>query len=111
MDAGYPNGVAENIAWGGSTGSINQIRHVTDRHEALLISLGHRLNLIDDDYREIGTGVRYGVFTVGGFNYNASMVTENFGSCSGNSFITGVAYSDAVVDDDFYTSAKGRAGS
>ncbi len=79
MEAGYPNGVAENIAWGGSTGSINQIQHVVERHRALFVSPGHRLNLMDDDYQEIGAGVRYGVFTASGINYNASMVTENFG--------------------------------
>jgi hypothetical protein len=110
MDAGYPVGVAENIAWGGSTGTIDRIQHVIARHQALFVSPGHRVNLMNDNYREVGTGVRYGVFTTGGVNYNASMVTENFGRRSGNAFITGVAYTDAVVDNNFYSVGEGAGG-
>ncbi len=107
--AGFPGSVAENIAWGGSTGSINQIDHVFQRHAALLASPGHRQNLMNSTHEEVGTGVRYGVFT-SGTNYNASMVTEVFANRAGNPFITGVAYSDAIVDDNFYTVGEGAGG-
>jgi hypothetical protein len=107
--AGYPNSVGENIAWAGSTGQINQVQHVYERHRALLDSEGHRRNLMTEWYDEAGTGIRYGVFT-SGLNYNASMATQLFGSRHGNSFITGVAYSDLVVDDDFYTVGEGAGG-
>ena len=101
--AGYPTGVGENIAWGGSTGSINQNAHVYSRHESLFRSAGHRRNMLSAGYREIGTGVRYGVYTTGGRGYNASMVTEKFGNAGGNSFLTGVAFDDSVIADNFYT--------
>jgi uncharacterized protein YkwD len=108
--AGYPASVGENIAWGGSTGPINQVQHVAERHQALFRSASHRQNLLSDEYREIGAGVRYGVFTYNGTNYNSSMVTEDFGVRSGSAFITGVAYSDAVVDNNFYDVGEGAAG-
>ena len=101
--AGYPRGAAENISWGGSTGPIDQNAHVLDRHRRLFLSPGHRRNLLSTGHRELGTGVRYGVFSTGGTGYNASMVTENFGNAGGNVFITGVAFTDAIVPDNFYT--------
>jgi hypothetical protein len=101
--AGYPTGVGENISWGGSTGSIDQNAHVYQRHESLFRSAGHRSNLLTPGYREMGPGVRYGVFTSGGVGYNASMVTEKFGNAGGNVFLTGVVFTDAVTADNFYT--------
>ena len=104
--AGYPSAfVGENIAWGGSTGPIDQDAHVYARHRSLFLSPGHRQNIMHASYREVGLGVRYGVFQ----GYNASMVTEKFGSRGGDPFITGVAYADTIVDDDFYTIGEGAA--
>ncbi len=107
--AGYPVGVGENIAWSGSTGSVNQTNLVYELHTNLFVSPGHRTNIMSDSYRELGTGVRYGVYTSGGTGFNAGMVTEMFGNRGGNAFITGVAYTDAVVNDDFYTVGEGVA--
>ena len=102
--AGYPaTFVGENIAWGGSTGPIDQNAHVYFRHESLFLSPGHRQNMLSESYRETGPGVRYGVF----MGFNASMVTEKFASRGGDLFITGVAYADGIVDDDFYTIGEG----
>ncbi|MDA0657739.1 MAG: FG-GAP-like repeat-containing protein [Planctomycetota bacterium] len=108
--AGYSAGAGENIAWGGSTGSIDQGQHVLDRHRDLFLSAGHRRNILFDTYRELGTGVRFGVFVHQGVGYNASMVTENFGNRGGNFFITGVAYRDNLVNDDFYSLGEGSNG-
>jgi hypothetical protein len=107
--AGYPSSVAwgENIGWGGSTGQIDQEAHVYSRHQDLFLSPGHRQAMLSSGFREIGTGVRYGVFTVGGTGYNASMVTENFGNRSGDSFITGIVFADVIVADNFYTIGEG----
>ena len=107
ITAGYPVGVGENIAWGGSTFTLDQVAEVRDRHTALFRSPGHRTNILSDSYRELGTGVRFGKYTSGGVTFNASMVTEKFGNRGANAFITGVAYSDAVVADSFYTIGEG----
>jgi hypothetical protein len=110
-DAGYAAlGSTENIAWGGSSGSINQTQHVFERHEWLFKSPGHRINLLYGLFDEIGTGVRYGVFTEGGVNYNASMVTEKFAISMNKVFITGVAYTDQLTRDNFYTVGEGISG-
>jgi len=110
-DSGYvAQSTGENIAWGGSTGTINQTQHVYERHEWLFRSSGHRINLLYSLFDEIGTGVRYGVFTQNGVNYNASMVTEKFATSMNKVFITGVAYTDQIARDNFYTVGEGMAG-
>ncbi len=114
--AGYTAPVGENIAWGGSTGPIDQDAAVYDRHKSLFLSPGHRQNMLLETYREVGTGVRFGVFTTSPpdthtvIDWNASMVAEEFGSRGGDVFITGVAFSDTVVDDDFYTIGESSPG-
>lgn len=103
---GYGGGVGENIAWGGSTGTIDQIAHVGERHDGLFRSSGHRTNLLEPDYREIGPAVRFGRFTTDGRTFNASMVAQGFGFGT-TAHLTGVAFSDAVVRDRFYTVGEG----
>lgn len=105
---GYRGGVGENIAWGGSTGAIDEVAHTLERHERLFLSSGHRRNLLRADYREVGPGVRFGEFTADGDTYNASMVVENFGIGTRAS-LTGVAFTDTVASDRFYTVGEGLA--
>jgi hypothetical protein len=105
---GYPTWVGENIAWGGTTGSVDQILHTYQRHQGLFESSGHRQNIMNANYEEIGVGVRFGPYTYSnGVTYNSSMVTENFGSPGISPFITGVVYTDAADnssnDDGFYS--------
>lgn len=95
----------ENISWGGSTGTINQLAHTLARHESLFKSPGHRLNILNDNFKEIGVGVEFGKFGA----YNASMVTQDFARTGTASFITGVAYDDRN-GNDFYTPGEGRGG-
>jgi hypothetical protein len=111
-DSGYDwTFIGENIAWGGVSPPsfpIDEIEHVYERHEALFLSPGHRENILQGDFRELGTGVNYGLFTNpgNGVTYNASMVAEEFGNAAGDGFITGVVFEDgrgSLTDDDFYT--------
>ncbi len=95
----------ENISWGGTTGTVNQLTHTQARHDGLFKSPGHRLNILNDNFKEIGTGVEFGKYGV----YNASMVTEDFAKSGTASFITGVAYDDRN-DNNFYTPGEGRGG-
>lgn len=93
--AGYPaRAWAENIALH---------RCASDAHDVLFGSAGHRLNLLSTAYREIGVGVR--ARDSWGVN-----VTEVFATRLGNPFLTGVAFSDQVVADEFFTSGEGLDG-
>ena len=105
----------ENIAYRGSTKSIDATAMTAQIHQDLFVDKGytgrgHRLNLMNGDFREIGTGVYQGVFTSNGTSFNAVMGTEDFAKTGTNVFLTGVAYTDGVVNDDFYTVGEGVGG-
>ncbi|NOZ19546.1 MAG: hypothetical protein GXP25_00495 [Planctomycetes bacterium] len=109
--SGYTNyeGAGENIAmcWVGGT----QTAAVAYAHELLFVDSdvdgrGHRVNMLRDSYKEIGVGCWFG--QINGEDY--LIATEDFGWRSGNSFFTGVVYTDDVVDDDFYTPGEGLGG-
>jgi uncharacterized protein YkwD len=69
-------GIAENIAWG--TGSLGTVRAVMS---AWLHSDGHRHNILDAAYRDVGFGMRRG--SVSGYS-GASVWTGHFGYRSGS---------------------------
>jgi Ca2+-binding RTX toxin-like protein len=109
-DAGYSwNRVGENLAMLGTTGSIDVTDAVAAHHAGLFRSAGHRENMLDDGYREVGIGQQTGGFTQGGTTYNASLLTEVFGWSGNQVYVTGVAYSD-YDRDAFYSVGEGRAG-
>ncbi len=101
--AGYPAGAGENIAWFGTGGPIDENEQVYLRHEAFIVSAPHRTNLMNPGWRELGNGIKFGEFE----GRTSIMVTENFGNRRGDYFITGVAYTDAVVADAFYSLGEG----
>ncbi len=96
----------ENIAWQGTTGSLNLTSYIVDQHKALFKSPGHRENILDGDFREIGVGQIQGDFK----GYNASMVSQEY-AASGNAmrFVTGVMYDDKD-GNDFYSVGEGKGG-
>ena len=53
----------------------DQVKSIETQNDALFKSPGHRVNILQDDFREIGTGIVSGDFK----QYNALMVAENFG--------------------------------
>ena len=108
--AGYSGDVGENIAWNGSTGPINHTDETLLAHANLFASPSHRVNLLFDSYEEIGTAVEFGDFFDGANNFNAAVVAEEFGFNSGNSYLTGVAYSDTVIADNFYSVGESESG-
>ncbi len=100
----------ENIAFRGTTGTLPFTSFVTLQHGDLFKSItGHRENILDPDFREIGIGAMIGVFT-DGIDYNSVLTTQNFGTRSSAPIVTGVAYDDTVVNDDFYSVGEGRSG-
>jgi Ca2+-binding RTX toxin-like protein len=103
--AGYNWGSAgENISWSGSTGSFSLDAAVSTQHAGLFRSVGHRINILNDNYKEIGIGSVGGTFN----GYNAMMSTQNFGtSQDAGAFVTGVAYKD-TYNDNFYSMGEGQ---
>ena len=118
--AGYdfvpPWSWGENIGWWGTRpGSPSPLSTTAVLHEALFVDSGidgrgHRVNLMDPDFREIGIGIVLGEFS----GYNAEMVTEDFAytfASDSAGFLTGVAYDDGLVSgDSFYTPGEGFGG-
>jgi uncharacterized protein YkwD len=100
----------ENIAMRYSTNPIDQTSNVLMAHETLVKSTKHRPILMDNIFDEVGTGVRNGTYRISGVSYNATTVTEDFGGSSNKVFITGVAYTDLIQRDNFYTVGEGMAG-
>ncbi len=96
----------ENIAYQGSTGNINPTTTIAAEHNSLFKSSGHRTNILSDNFREIGIGAIEGEYN----GYNALMTTQNFARSGNDVFLTGVAFDDAVTDDDFYTVGEGLGG-
>ena len=99
----------ENIAWSGSTGSINGDQTVASHHRNLFLSAGHRENLLNDGFREVGLGSLTGAFKSGGTTYNSLMTTEDFARSGSQVFVTGVTYND-TDHDDFYSIGEGAGG-
>ena len=97
----------ENLAWSGTTGAIDLAASIDVHHEGLIRSAGHRVNIFGAEVREVGIGQVQGVFTSGGVNFNASMLTENFALSGTQVFVTGVAYADRD-GDAFYDIGEAR---
>lgn len=109
-DAGYQFTGAwssgENIAWNGTTGTPDLTQSITEQHQNLFLSYGHRVNIMNGYFREIGIGAITGQF----FDWNAVMTTQNFATSGSSVFLTGVIYDDSILDDDFYTVGEGLGG-
>jgi Ca2+-binding RTX toxin-like protein len=111
-DAGYVFSgswaYGENVAYNGSTGPIDATATTVKNHEGLFRSAGHRLNILADDFRELGIGNVQGVYS-NGADYNVVMTTQNFALSGSDVFVTGVCINDAD-GDDFYDVGEQRAG-
>ena len=69
---------------------------------------GHRNTIMNANLREVGISItpeNNPATAVGPL-----VITQDFGRRSGNAFITGVAYDDAVAPDYFYTPGEGLGG-
>lgn len=74
------------------------VRH----HQNLFKSAGHRKNILNGDFRNIGVGQRVGNYTFSsGTTYYSSMLTESYAKSGSEYFLTGVAYED-INNNDFY---------
>lgn len=109
-DQGYIGSVGENLSWGGSTLQIDQIAHISERHQSLFRSSGHRKNMLRSSWQEIGVSLQYGQFT-DDRTYNASMAVQNFGDRNGTPYITGVVYADTTKNNFYDIGEAVRSGS
>ena len=87
-------GWAENIAWMSTRSPAGLQNEVEQLHTNLMNSSGHRANLLNANYREIGVGLEVGQYGT----YEGAFVTQNFARSGSNSFVTGVAIGDADGD-------------
>jgi uncharacterized protein YkwD len=100
----------ENIAWAGTTApTIDLTQYALGHHEGLFKSAGHRKNILNADFREIGVGQKQGYFMLNNTNYLSSMLTEDFAKSGNNYFLTGVVYADAN-NNQFYDVGEGLDG-
>jgi uncharacterized protein YkwD len=100
----------ENIAWGGTTApTINLTSYALTHHEGLFKSPGHRLNILEANFRELGIGQRQGYFMSSSNNYLSSMLTQNFARSGSNYYLTGVVYRD-LNNNEFYDVGEGLSG-
>ncbi len=103
------NRVGENISWQGTTGTLNLEKMIAVQHQLLFKSAPHRVNILLDGFREVGVAQEEGKFKSGSNTFNASMITQNFGTSGSDVFVTGVAYTDKNKDN-FYSIGEGTKG-
>ena len=71
---------------------------------------GHRTNMMEASRNEIGVGFASGPYNYPGYGTIQSLAATHDTASNGRTFLTGVAYTDAVSDDDFYTPGEGLGG-
>ena len=98
----------ENIAMIYTTGSITVEAAIADLNHNLFLSAGHRANMLNGSFREVGLGAETGQFVYNGRTYNAAILTEDFATRGSAHFLTGVAYGDSN-GDKFYSMGEGTA--
>ncbi len=104
------NRLGENIAAQGTSGTINTVQAIEAHHAGLFRSAGHRTNLMNDAFTEVGLAQELGQFVFSGSGaLNASLLTEVFGAYGNQHFLTGVVYNDRDRDG-FYSVGEGRGG-
>jgi len=106
----------ENLAWRGTTGSIDEVATVEAQHADLFIDAGiagrgHRVTMLNASFREVGISIVRGSFTQNGVTYDSMMQTQDYGTtAAGSTFVLGVVYSDANHNNQ-YDYGEGTANS
>ena len=105
----------ENISYIFSAAALNTTQAMVAMERKLFVDSGyafrgHRVNILDANYDEVGIGQFNGTWTQGGKNYHGSAVTQDFGGSPLRMFITGVVYNDTVTNDNFFTVGEQTVG-
>lgn len=99
----------ENLALISTTGAETLQTQIETMNTNLFLSAGHRVNLMNGVFRELGVGSESGVFTQSGTNFNANALSLEFGQIGTARFLTGVAYNDTNLNK-FYSIGEGVSG-
>lgn len=92
----------ENIAWATTRAPTGYVDEVKLLHTNLMNSPGHRANILNSNFREVGLA-----FEVGDYKGRSSaFVTEDFAKSGTDLFLTGVAFDDKD-GDRFYDPGEG----
>jgi serralysin len=92
----------ENIAWMSLRGAPGYIDEVEQLHVNLMNSAGHRANLLNASFKEVGLGFEVGQYG----SYQGAFVTEDFAKVGTAAMLTGVAFDDQD-GDKFYDVGEG----
>ncbi|HET7061216.1 MAG TPA: CAP domain-containing protein [Nitrosospira sp.] len=84
----------ENIAWMSTRAPAGLQNEVEQMHNNLMNSPGHRANILNPNFREIGIGLEVGQYG----SYEGAFVTQDFARSGSNSFLTGVMMRDLDGD-------------
>jgi Ca2+-binding RTX toxin-like protein len=95
----------ENIAWASTRAPAGLQDEVQLLHTNLMNSPGHRANILNGNFREVGVGFEVGEYQ----GWDGAFVTQNFARSGSAFFITGVAFDDRD-GDLFYDPGEGLAG-
>jgi hypothetical protein len=117
--AGYANpyGVGENLAWWGQSPPPSLQTLVNDMYQMLFVDSnvagrGHRVNMLNNSYQEIGSNV-VGGYVPAGYPYagmDIALTGQDFGiPLPGNAFLTGAVYTDAN-GNGAYDIGEGQGG-
>ncbi len=74
----------ENIALRSEGGDAGMRDDVRDLHNRLMDSPGHRANILNPAFDEIGIGIERGMFRLNGSTFDAVAVTQDFGRTAAN---------------------------
>ncbi|WP_262030294.1 CAP domain-containing protein [Microvirga sp. Mcv34] len=96
---------AENIAWASTRAPAGYQDEVELLHTNLMNSPGHKANILNGTFREIGIGFDTGAYQ----SWDAAFVTQNFAKSGTAVFLTGVGMSDKD-GDRFYDIGEGLGG-
>jgi serralysin len=108
VDAGFvfsgASSWGENIVWESLRGAAGYADEVRDLHNWLMNSPGHKANILNAKFTQVGIG-----FDVGPFKgWQSAVAAEDFVGTSQH-FLTGVAYED-IDGDRAYDPGEGLAG-
>jgi serralysin len=95
----------ENIAGASTQAPDGYQDEVSLLHTNLMNSPGHRENLLNGDFKEVGLGFEIGEYQ----GWQGAFVTEDFARSGTGSFLTGVAYNDRN-GNRFYDPGEGLSG-
>ena len=102
----------ENIAINWASSALDPTATALEQQNNLFTDLtidqrGHRTNMMEASRNEIGLGFASGPYNYPGYGSLQSLAATHDTASNGRLFLTGVAYTDAVSDDDFYTPGEG----